>query len=82
MRTLSRIGLALVALAVFALGGGWTYQRIAERRDDQRYPPPGELHSVGRLMHIHCRLRYLYLQHAFRVAWRVGGVPTVTTCSQ
>lgn len=56
MRIIARIVLALVALVVFALGSGWTYQRIAERRDDQRYPPPGELHSVhGRLMHVHCR---------------------------
>jgi pimeloyl-ACP methyl ester carboxylesterase len=56
MRTLSRIGLASVALVVFVLGLGWTYQRIAERRDDRRYPPPGELHLVqGRLMHIQCR---------------------------
>jgi len=56
MRILSRIVLALVALVVLALGSGWTYQRIAERRDDQRYPPPGERHAVqGRLMHIHCR---------------------------
>jgi pimeloyl-ACP methyl ester carboxylesterase len=56
MRMLSRIVLALLALMVLALGSGWSYQRIAERRDDRRYPPPGELHSVqGRLMHIHCR---------------------------
>jgi pimeloyl-ACP methyl ester carboxylesterase len=39
-----------------AIVGGWIYQRIAEHRDDDRYPPPGELHSVdGRLMHIRCR---------------------------
>jgi pimeloyl-ACP methyl ester carboxylesterase len=56
MRTFSRIILGLVALAVVTLAGGWTYQWIAERRDDQRYPPPGELYTVdGRLMHIHCQ---------------------------
>lgn len=56
MRAIYRISWALVALVVLVLGLGWSYQRIAERRDDRRYPPPGELHSVqGRLMHIHCR---------------------------
>ena len=56
MRIFTRIMLGLVALAVVSLAGGWTYQRMSERRDDRRYPPPGELHTVnGRLMHIHCR---------------------------
>jgi pimeloyl-ACP methyl ester carboxylesterase len=56
MRTITRIALGILALAGIALASGWTYQRIAENRDDQRYPPPGELHSVhGRLMRIHCR---------------------------
>lgn len=53
------IGRALTGLLVLLLVlimGGWTYQRIAEHRDDDRYPPPGQRHSVnGRLMHIHCR---------------------------
>jgi pimeloyl-ACP methyl ester carboxylesterase len=56
MRMITRIILALLALGGLALASGWTYQRIAEAHDNQRYPPPGELHSVGgRLMHIHCR---------------------------
>lgn len=55
-RWAARVGLAIIALAGIALAGGWGYQIIAERRDDRRYPPPGELHAVnGRLMHIHCR---------------------------
>ena len=56
MRYVSRALLAVLALGVILLAGGWTYQRIAEHRDNRRYPPPGELHSVnGHLMHIHCR---------------------------
>ena len=55
-RILTRIVLALLALSAIALAGGWSYQRIAEFRDDRRYPPPGNLYPVnGRLMHIHCR---------------------------
>jgi pimeloyl-ACP methyl ester carboxylesterase len=48
--------LAPIALAAVVLAAGWTWQRIAERRDDRLYPPPGQRYSVdGRLMHIHCR---------------------------
>ena len=47
---------AILMLAIVMLAGGWTYQRLAERRDDRLYPPPGRLYPVnGRLMHIHCR---------------------------
>jgi pimeloyl-ACP methyl ester carboxylesterase len=56
MSIVVRLVMAILLLAAIALAGGWGYQRIAEKRDDRRYPPPGELHSVkGRLMHIHCR---------------------------
>lgn len=56
MLTVARITVALVAIAGLVLASGWTYQRLAERRDDRRYPPPGEMHAVhGQLMHIHCR---------------------------
>jgi pimeloyl-ACP methyl ester carboxylesterase len=44
------------ALAILALAAGWTWQRIAERRDDRLYPPPGHLYAVsGRLTHIYCQ---------------------------
>jgi pimeloyl-ACP methyl ester carboxylesterase len=44
------------ALTAVVLVAGWTYQRIAESRDDRLFPPPGQRYSVnGRLMHIHCR---------------------------
>ena len=56
MRIAIRLVSTIVCLIAFTLAAGWTWQRIAEHRDDQRYPPPGTLHSVrGRLMHIHCR---------------------------
>jgi pimeloyl-ACP methyl ester carboxylesterase len=56
MRTFIRVGLALLSLLATALVGGGIYQRVAELRDDDRHPPPGELHSVdGRSMHIRCR---------------------------
>lgn len=55
MRIVRRTIFVLIALLAVALAGGWTYQRIAQHLDDQRLPPPGELHTVdGRLMHIHC----------------------------
>lgn len=55
-RLVAWIALTPFALAALALATGWTWQRIAERRDDRLYPPPGHLYSVGgRLMHIHCR---------------------------
>jgi pimeloyl-ACP methyl ester carboxylesterase len=56
MRTTFRIILVLLAIAALSLAGGWTYQRIAERLDNERYRPPGSLHLVdGRPMHIHCQ---------------------------
>lgn len=55
MRIVQRLTLTFIALAALVLAVGWSYQRIAEYRDDRRFPPPGELHTVdGRLMHIHC----------------------------
>ena len=51
-----RVLWVILALVLVTLAAGWTYQRIAERRDDRLYPPPGRLYPVnGRLMHIHCR---------------------------
>jgi pimeloyl-ACP methyl ester carboxylesterase len=56
MRILTRVVLVLLALIVLALAGGWTYQRISEHRDSERFPPPGERHAVNGLsMHIHCQ---------------------------
>jgi pimeloyl-ACP methyl ester carboxylesterase len=56
MRIIVRVILGLLVFAILTLAAGWGYQRIAETRDNERYPPPGTLHSVnGRLMHIHCR---------------------------
>ena len=57
MRWFKRILLALAALAVSSLMSGWIWQCVAERQDDDRYPPPGELFAVqsGLRMHLHCQ---------------------------
>jgi pimeloyl-ACP methyl ester carboxylesterase len=55
-RFAARAVLGFFAAAGVTLIAGFVYQTLAERRDDRRYPPPGELHAVnGHLMHIHCR---------------------------
>jgi len=56
MRIFNRILIAILIITALTLAAGWTYQRVAEHLDDQRYPPPGQLFSVdGRLLHLHCR---------------------------
>lgn len=53
-RALMRSGLAgLVALPVTIGLASAAYQRFAERRDDRRFPPPGELIDIGdRRLHV------------------------------
>lgn len=46
-------GLALLALVLLILAGGWAYQSIADKRDRKRYPPPGRLIDIGgRRLHL------------------------------
>lgn len=48
--------LYLVQLLVIVLVAGRIYEVMAERRDDKRLPPPGQLFEVdGHTMHIHCQ---------------------------
>lgn len=43
----------LVAALLAAAAASATYQRLAERRDDRRFPPPGELVDIGdRRLHV------------------------------
>lgn len=46
----------LVMLLALLIGGGALYQWLAQRADDQRFPPPGRLLTVdGLTMHVDCR---------------------------
>ena len=51
----ARVGLVFVALVVFAVVAGALYQSIGERRDLQRFPPPGQMVDVGGFqLHLAC----------------------------
>jgi len=44
------------AAAAFAFAGGWLYQRLGQRRDEHRFPPPGRLVDIGgRRLHVMLR---------------------------
>lgn len=49
-------GMGAAGLIVVVLIGGRSYQLIAEKKDRERFPPPGELVDVdGHKMHIYCQ---------------------------
>src|SRR5512145_2867190 len=44
----------LLGFLLFLLLAGWVYERLAERRDRQHFPPPGNLFSVDtHKLHLH-----------------------------
>jgi pimeloyl-ACP methyl ester carboxylesterase len=55
LRILKWLLVGVVGIVVISLIAGRIYQEVAESRDLERYPPPGEMIDVdGHLMHINC----------------------------
>ena len=55
LRILKWLLAGVVGIVIISLIAGRVYQEVAESRDLERYPPPGEMIDVdGRLMHINC----------------------------
>ena len=55
LRVLKWLLAGVISIVVISLIAGRIYQNVAESRDLERYPPPGEMIDVdGHLMHINC----------------------------